>query len=163
MNQTYDYIIAGISLRSYVDLVGVGLRGFKPFEHEVSGEPNCTFELKADLEAKNLGTTTRISTCYLAEADCNSELHKCDDGYLYIVEGRAEDEKQIIFYINISTNHIESNIGYSSSYETASSLAVLDARTISLAPRALETASEVFDVPPVPRITTFLPFISTPA
>ena len=117
MNHTYDYIIAGISLRSYVDLFGVGLRGFKPFEHEISGEPNCTFELKADLKAENYGTTTRISTCYLAEADCNSELHKCDDGYLYIVEGRAEDEKHIIFHINIATNHIESNIGYSSSYE----------------------------------------------
>ena len=77
MNHTYDYIIAGISLRSYVDLVEVGLRGFKPFEHEISGEPNCTFELKADLKAENYGTTTRISTCYLAEADCNSELHKC--------------------------------------------------------------------------------------
>lgn len=117
MNNTFDYIIAGIGLRSDIDLVAIGLRGFKPFEHEISGEADCSFGMRRDIDIAEYGSRKSISTSYLAETNCNSELAKCENGYLYIVDGRTEDEQQIIFHLDTRTNRIESNIECKSTYE----------------------------------------------
>lgn len=109
MNNTYDYIIAGIGLRSDIDLVAAGLRGFKSFEHEIYGEPHCTFHTRSNMQIAEFGATKSISTSFIAETSCNSELSKCENGYLYVVEGRTAEEKPLLFHINTATNRIEFN------------------------------------------------------
>lgn len=117
MDKRFDYIIAGLSLRSDIDLVAIGLRGFQPFEHEVCGEPTCTFHIRRDMTIDDFGPLKNISKSYLAESDCHSELAKCEGGYVYIVEARNESEERKIFHIDTATNRIESNIEWRSNYE----------------------------------------------
>ncbi len=110
MNTTFDYIVAGISLRSDFDLVALGLRGFKPFEKHVGGAPDCTIHLNTELDATNLGELTTVSTCYLAEAERDSEFFRYEHGYIYIVEQHGDEERSAIFAIDTRTNRIEINL-----------------------------------------------------
>ena len=46
----YDYIIAGLRIRSDVDIAALGLRSFKPFEVAVSDDiVDCTISKSDDM------------------------------------------------------------------------------------------------------------------
>lgn len=111
MNNSHDYRIAGLVLRSEIDIVATGIRGFKPFEVEGGAEnADCTFGIRAEREKEDYGNRSIISTSYLAEADADSYLAKVEDGYLYVIERKDDDRSEALFHINTSTNAIESNL-----------------------------------------------------
>ena len=111
MNNSHDYRIAGLVLRSEIDIVATGIRGFKPFVVEGGAEnADCTFGIRTEREKEDYGNRSIISTSYLAEADADSYLAKVEDGYLYVIERKDDDRREALFHINTSTNAIESNL-----------------------------------------------------
>lgn len=105
----YDYVIANLRLRSDIDLVNIGIKGFRPFAVEVEGAADCTVEC-AEIDAAMLGAKRKIATAYLAEANADSCLYTTDGGYLYSVLRKNEHSTAINFYIESATGSVKTDI-----------------------------------------------------
>lgn len=108
MPRYFDYIIADVRLRSNSDIAALGLKGFKPFEAEVAGEPIATINIShtSPVEAKG----AIVSTSYLSETNADSVLMRTDSGYAYYVTRRDGNKCQAAFHIDTSNNIIDCNI-----------------------------------------------------
>lgn len=110
MRPRYDYTIADIRIRSSINLVEIGLRGFAPFEAATDAEADCLFDIDRNLTASDFAIQQTLSTSWIAEADADSALHKTDNGYLYAIKSRKADCQEALFYINCNNNQITSNL-----------------------------------------------------
>lgn len=108
MSRHFDYIIADVRLRSNSDLVALGLKGFRPFETEVTGVPNATIIINHKAPAEAEGAI--ISTSHLSEADADGVLMRTECGYAYHVTHRDADRHKAVFYINCRNNLINCDI-----------------------------------------------------
>ena len=89
----YDYIIADIRLRSDRDLVGMGLRGFKPFATDYSDNmAECTLRFVDTIDMQSLGNLRTLSESYIADSDSDSSFYATNDGYLYSIVSRGENQ-----------------------------------------------------------------------
>ena len=101
----YDYIIADIRLRSDRDLVGMGLRGFKPFATDYSDNmAECTLRFVDTIDMQSLGNLRTLSESYIADSDSDSSFYATNDGYLYSIVSRGENQRPALFYIDSTTN-----------------------------------------------------------
>ena len=111
MNRTYDYIIAGIRLRSDIDLVEAGIRGFKDFAtEELSERADCHMHIDSSLTEELYGTNVELSTSYVLEADADSRFMRTSNGYMYAIRRRMEGATTTLFHIDTTTNEITTNI-----------------------------------------------------
>lgn len=107
----YDYIIAGLRLRSDINLVEYGLRGFLPFEVELSDSPaDCTLRLNTLMNKQALCVGDILATSYVAEADADSSFSRSASGYLYSIQRRVDGATETLFHIDIATGCVETNI-----------------------------------------------------
>jgi len=106
----YDYIIAGLRLRSDIDLVAVGIRGFKPFVAEVTGEADCVVTHNPAMDIATLGECHELATSYVSEADADSSFGRTTAGYLYSIQRRRPDSPVTYFYIDRDSGHVTTNI-----------------------------------------------------
>ena len=107
----YEYSIAGLTLRCQMDLVAMGLRGFKPFEvGDGMNDGDCTLMFDADVCMSRYSATATLATSYLAEADAESEFMRSERGYLYCIKRRGERSKDVVFHIDTSSWVIETNM-----------------------------------------------------
>ncbi|MBO5831928.1 MAG: hypothetical protein J6Q95_01370 [Alistipes sp.] len=107
----FDYVIAGLRLRSNIDLAACGLRGFRPFEVEVSGEEaDCLLCLNRDMCIENYTEFEELTTSYLAEADADGCFMRGAEGYLYVVQPGKGDAAKMLFYIDRHTGVVETNV-----------------------------------------------------
>lgn len=107
----YDYTIADLVLRTDVDLVAYGLRGFKPFT--MCDEPSkvdCTMSVSDKMDADSRNIIKELSTSYVAEANADSRFFKTTDGYLYSIKPRDVDGEPTLFHMRLTTHHITTNI-----------------------------------------------------
>jgi hypothetical protein len=111
MNRVYDYIIAGIRLRSDINIVEAGVRGFSVFEATESAEhADCHIHIDHNLNLEHHGECVKLSTSYVLEADADSHFMRTEDGYLYSITRRKEGAKTTLFHIDTATNEIRTNI-----------------------------------------------------
>lgn len=105
----YDYIIAGLRLRSDIDLVASGLIGFKPFVVPTE-ECDADFYLSLDYDMvfPNVGDT--LATSYVAEADADSGFARTENGYLYTIQRRKEGSTPVLFHIDKRSGHATTNM-----------------------------------------------------
>ena len=107
----YDYIIADIRLRSDRDLVGMGLRGFKPFATDYSDNmAECTLRFVDTIDMQSLGNLRTLSESYIADSDSDSSFYATNDGYLYSIVSRGENQRPALFYIDSTTNNAITDI-----------------------------------------------------
>ena len=112
----HDYVIADLRIRSEVDLVAIGLRGFRPFEVESSAsDAECTLCINRNMNREALGAEETLATSYLAEADAEGCFIRCSKGYIYSVARNEE----ILFHIDIATGVVETNITLNSNIDIA--------------------------------------------
>ena len=112
----HDYVIADLRIRSEVDLVAIGLRGFRPFEVESSAsDAECTLRINRAISREALGAEETLATSYLAEADAEGCFIRCSKGYIYSVARNEE----ILFHIDTSTGVVETNITLNSNIDIA--------------------------------------------
>ncbi len=108
MAHFFDYIIADVHLRCNTDLVGLGLKGFRPFETEVTGEPTATITISDEPPTDISGTT--ISDSYLSEADADGAFLRTNNGYAYLITIRDDADYQASFDIDCTNNMIKCNM-----------------------------------------------------
>ena len=111
--QHFDYNIANTVIRSYTDLVDVGLRGFKPFivPHErQNSDADCTLHFVDALSDSEATPIHKLSTSYVAEADADGVFSRTESGYLYSIKRRGNECEATLFHIDTSTNNIVTNI-----------------------------------------------------
>jgi hypothetical protein len=106
--EKFYYTIAGLTLQSDIDLVAIGLRGFKPFVTEAC-DANCALHIDNELNIANLSEYSQISSSYIAEADADSKLYKSATGYIYAVWCKGTPQP-ILFEIDTQTNDITTNV-----------------------------------------------------
>lgn len=106
----YDYIIAGLRLRTDVDLVGVGIRGFRPFAVDVEGDADCLLERVESIDVDSLCVRRTLSTSYVAEADANSSFSRTKTGYLYSIQRNKQGSPMVHFYIERDTGRVITDI-----------------------------------------------------
>lgn len=106
----FDYIIAGLRLRTDKDLVEVGIRGFKPFATEVEGEADCTITCVDSIDVDSLGVHRELSTSYVAEADANSSFSRTETGYLYSIKRNLPDSQMVHFHIDRDSGRVITDI-----------------------------------------------------
>lgn len=112
----HDYVIADLRIRSEVDLVAIGLRGFRPFEVESSAsDAECTLCINRNMNREALGAEETLATSYLAEADAEGCFIRCSKGYIYSVARNEE----ILFHIDTATGVVETNITLNSNIDIA--------------------------------------------
>ena len=112
----HDYVIADLRIRSEVDLVAIGLRGFRPFEVEASAsDAECTLCINRNMNREALGAEETLATSYLAEADAEGCFIRCSKGYIYSVARNEE----ILFHIDTATGVVETNITLNSNIDIA--------------------------------------------
>ena len=112
----HDYVIADLRIRSEVDLVAIGLRGFRPFEVESSAsDAECTLRINCNMNREALGAEETLATSYLAEADAEGCFIRCSKGYIYSVARNEE----ILFHIDTATGVVETNITINSNIDIA--------------------------------------------
>lgn len=111
MSTKHSYIIADLHIASAIDLVGVGIKGFKPFEVEHTElEADCTIELNRRLNHQKHQMTRELATSWIAEADADSTFYATSDGYLYTVVPRSDKANKATFHINTDTNLITTDL-----------------------------------------------------
>lgn len=113
----HDYIIADVRLRCDSDLVGLGLKGFKPFETKYDGEPNATIRITSEPNTSIEGTI--LSTSYLSEADADGLFLRTETGYAYKVSRRDGYGDKAIFHIDSNNNIVECNIRLNDNIDTS--------------------------------------------
>lgn len=107
----YEYIIADLRLRSYINLVECGLRGFLPFEVEATNnDADLTLRLNSEMDKEALCVGDVLSTSYVAEADADSSFARSATGYLYSIKRRVEGATETLFHIDRATGCVETNI-----------------------------------------------------
>ena len=81
----YDYIIAGLRLRSDIDLVATGIRGFQPFEVEAdkSIAPSCHFHIDTEFSEASITIEQLLSEFDVTEANAEGRFSRTTTGYLY--------------------------------------------------------------------------------
>lgn len=104
-----EYIIADLRLRSEIDLVALGLSGFKPFETDCTGVADCYIKQFIGTENGEIEISTPLATSYLAEADADGALYKTTTGYTYSIHPRNNKDDVTIFSIDCTTNTIYTN------------------------------------------------------
>lgn len=105
----YDYIIAQLRLRSDIDLVGCGIRGFKPFESTTTdGDADCHISFDSTMTPPTAIET--LATSYVAEADADSSFARTEGGYLYTIKRRAEDATTVHFFVDSTSGRATTNI-----------------------------------------------------
>lgn len=105
-----DYLIADIRLRSDRDLVEMGLRGFKPFATECRGEAACTLEFVDTVDVASLGSLRTLSESYIADSNSDSAFYATENGYLYSIVSRNENQQPALFYIDTTTHKVVTDI-----------------------------------------------------
>lgn len=115
----YDYLIADIRLRSDKDLVEMGLRGFKPFATEQSGDAACTMRFVDTVDVAGLGSLRALSESYIADSNSDSAFYATESGYLYSIVSRNENQQPALFYIDSTTNEVITDIKPSDSISLA--------------------------------------------
>lgn len=106
---TYDYIIAQLRLRSDIDLVGCGLRGFKPFQATtIDSNADCHISFDSSMTTPTVIET--LATSYVAEADADSSFARTENGYLYTIKRRLENATTAHFYIDCTSGRATTNI-----------------------------------------------------
>lgn len=112
----HDYVIADLRIRSEVDLVAIGLRGFRPFEVESSAsDAECTLRINRAISRELLGAEETLATSYLAETDAEGCFIRSRKGYIYSVARNEE----ILFHIDTATGVVETNITLNSNIDIA--------------------------------------------
>lgn len=106
----YDYLIADIRLRSDVDLVELGLRGFKPFATESTSDAECTLKFVDSIDIAKLGNLQTLSESYIADSNSDSQFYATENGYLYSIVSRSNNQHPALFYIDSTTNNIVTDI-----------------------------------------------------
>ena len=106
----YDYLIADIRLRSDVDLVELGLRGFKPFATESTSDAECTLQFVDSIDIAKLGNLQTLSESYIADSNSDSRFYATEKGYLYSIVSRNNNQHPALFYIDSTTNNIVTDI-----------------------------------------------------
>ena len=104
-----EYIIADLRLRSEIDLVALGLTGFKPFEADCIGVADCYIKQFTGDERGVIDRSIPLATSYLAEADADGTLYKTSTGYTYSIHPRDNKDEVTIFDIDCTTNTISTN------------------------------------------------------
>lgn len=105
------YIVADLCISSDIDLVGVGIKGFKPFEVEsANGEVDCHITFDKEINRIESPTTNLLSTSWIAEANANGSFYATDDGYLYRVEQCEHKDSKATFHINTETKVITTDL-----------------------------------------------------
>ena len=105
----HDYIIAQLRLRSDIDLVGCGLRGFKPFQATAT-EGDADFHISFDCNITPPAAIETLATSYVAEADADSSFARTESGYLYTIKRRIEGAATVHFYIDSTSGRATTNI-----------------------------------------------------
>lgn len=105
----YDYIIAGIRLRTDIDLVNIGIRGFKPFVADVEGDAECVVTHDPHMEISALGECYLQATSYVAEADADSSFGRTATGYLYTIQRRRPNSPVVYFHIDKTSGRATTN------------------------------------------------------
>ena len=108
MDKRY-YKIADLVLCSDVDLVTLGLGGFKPFMVDYTSDTDCYLKQDLDIDKGVIATLNPLATSYLAEADSDGKLYKTNTGYTYCIYPRNNEAKTTLFSIDCSTNVITTN------------------------------------------------------
>ena len=108
----YDYIIAGLRLRSDIDLVATGIRGFQPFEVEAdkSIAPNCNFHIDTEFSEASITIEQLLSEFDVTEANAEGRFSRTTTGYLYSTHSRLDNKPATLFHIDLKTHDIVSNI-----------------------------------------------------
>lgn len=107
----YDYLIADVRLRSDKDLVAMGLRGFKPFAAEATESvAHCTLSFVERIDVAELGSLSTLSESYIADSNSDSAFYATENGYLYSIISRIENQQPALFHIDSATNHITTDI-----------------------------------------------------
>lgn len=107
----YDYLIADVRLRSDKDLVAMGLRGFKPFAAETTESVvHCTLSFVERIDVAELGSLSTLSESYIADSNSDSAFYATENGYLYSIISRNENQQPALFHIDSATNHITTDI-----------------------------------------------------
>lgn len=108
----YDYIIAGLRLRSDIDLVATGIRGFQPFEVEAneSVAPSCHFHIDTEFIEASITIEQLLSEFDVTEANAEGRFSRTTTGYLYSTHSRLDDKPATLFHIDLKTHDIVSNI-----------------------------------------------------
>jgi hypothetical protein len=111
--RTYDYKIADLTLRSEVDIVALGLRGFRPFLVESSESmPDCTLSLLND--DADVVVLKELYSSFMSETQTSGVLYKTESGYLYSMQSAERLGAPYKFYVNSSSGHIAINIDVNS-------------------------------------------------
>lgn len=108
----YDYIIAGLRLRSDIDLVATGIRGFQPFEAEAneSVAPSCHFHIDTEFSEASITIEQLLSEFDVTEANAEGRFSRTTTGYLYSTHSRLDNKPATLFHIDLKTHDIVSNI-----------------------------------------------------
>lgn len=111
----YDYIIADLRLRTDVDLVALGLGGFRPFvATDEAADADCFISLLERLSTDEYSNAQEIASSYVAESDADSRFFATDNGYLYSIKARSDSEQATLFHIDRHTRRVRSNINIES-------------------------------------------------
>lgn len=108
----YDYVIAGLRLRSDIDLVATGIRGFQPFEVEADESLTASCHLRIDTEfcEADIAIEQLLSEFDVSEANAEGRFSRTATGYLYSTHSRLDSKPATLFHIDIATHEIISNI-----------------------------------------------------
>lgn len=108
----YDYIIAGLRLRSDIDLVATGIRGFKPFEVEANESlaPSCHFHIDTEFSEASITIEQLLSEFDVTEANAEGRFSRTTTGYLYSTHSRLDNKPATLFHIDLKRHDIVSNI-----------------------------------------------------
>lgn len=108
----YDYVIAGLRLRSDIDLVAAGIRGFQPFEVEAdkSVSPSCHFHIDTTFSEESITIEQLLSEFDVTEANAEGRFSRTTKGYLYSTHSRLDNKPATLFHIDLATHNIVSNI-----------------------------------------------------
>lgn len=108
----YDYIIAGLRLRSDIDLVATGIRGFQPFEVEAdkSIAPSCHFHIDTEFSEASITIEQLLSEFDVTEANAEGRFSRTTTGYLYSTHSRLDNKPATLFHIDLKRHDIVSNI-----------------------------------------------------
>lgn len=108
----YDYIIAGLRLRSDIDLVATGIRGFQPFEVEANESiaPSCHFHIDTEFSEASITIEQQLSEFDVTEANAEGRFSRTTTGYLYSTHSRLDNKPATLFHIDLKRHDIVSNI-----------------------------------------------------
>ena len=103
----YDYIIAGVSLRSDRDIVGLGLRAFAPFRaNEHVEHADCILSFVDEMEVSKVQIVKELYSSHVDEFDVDNRVYKTECGYLYTAVVAGDESRAVSFYVDTKSWHI---------------------------------------------------------